>query len=338
MSLQGLQNFTEPLSLLGFVRVKNNLNCKNIFVNGSLTGSGASGNISATNNVWTGTNDYTNTTTCSSVSVPLNNELTKKQDCDNLVLSYNPLLTNNTWNGQAVFTNTVLIPNSAISNNKLLNNAECVNFVNNFQKIPASVSNTFTGNNQFVNNIQVANIPSLLVPTLENQLASKVYVDARLEVAGKTLTYTILTPGAYSFSFINLDKIIGIDFCLFGGSLNNLTSGAFYSGKIGNANGQLSSLFLSVGIKDDQTNYTANSLTLPSNTFLKSGADFVGIAGGAYLLNGVMQGGSIYGFSDGLTPTGASFGRVNMSNVFRYSNILGTTNSTGGCILVAYYE
>lgn len=339
MSIEGLQNYTLPLSLLGQVTIENNLNTRNVFVNGTLTGTGIGDDILSRDNTWTGTNDYTNTTFYSGSSFPANNELTTKINADSLVSSYNPAITNNFWNGLATFSGSVSVPTSAVSNNKLLNKTQCDNFVDNFQTIPSSVSNIFTGNNQFINNIQVSNVPSLLVPTLDNQLASKVYVDARIEVSGKTLTYTILTPGSYNFDFINRSDIIGIEFLLFGGSVNNNTSGAMYSGKIGNANGQFSSLFLQVGVKDDVVDRTSiPPITGPANTYLKSGNEFVGAAGGAYILNQVAQPGLIYGFNSNLTATGATIGRINGSNLFAYSNILGTTNSDGGAIFVAYFK
>lgn len=340
MSIEGLQNYTLPLSLLGEVTVKNNLSTRNVFVNGTLSGNGISSNILPTDNTWTGTNNFTNITSFTGATPPTNDGLTTKIDVDNLVSAYNPASTNNFWNGAATFSPlSPFVPTSAITDNKLLNKTQCNDFVDNFQTIPSSVSNIFTGDNEFTNNIQVSNVPSLLVPTLDNQLASKVYVDARIEVSGKTLTYTILTPGNYNFDFINRSDIIGIEFLLFGGSVNNNTSGAMYSGKIGNANGQFSSLFLQVGVKDDVVNRTSiPPITGPANTYLKSGNEFVGIAGGAYILNQVAQPGLIYGFNSFLSATGATFGRINGSNIFAYSNILGTTNSNGGAIFVAYFK
>ena len=340
MSIAGLQNYTESLSLLGSITVKNNLNTRNVFVNGTLSGSGISSNILSKNNVWTGTNTYTNTTTYSGPISPIDdNDLTIKQDVDNLVASYNPLPTDNFWNGRATFSGTVTTPNTSVSDNKLLNATQCDNFIANFQTIPGSISNTFSGNNQFNNNITVQNIPSLLIPTLDNQLASKVYVDSKIEVSGKTLTYTVLTPGSYNFDFVNRDNIIGIEFLLFGGSVNNTHSGAMYSGKIGNGNGQISSLFLKVGIKDDVLNRSSiPPIDSPSNTYIKSGYEYLGVAGGAYILNGNAQPGQLYGFSSDLTANIATFGRANAPNIFAYSNILGTTNSNGGAIFVAYYK
>jgi hypothetical protein len=343
MSLEGLQNFTQPLSLLGFTTIEKNLNARNVFVNGTLSGDGISNNILSTNNTWTGTNNYANVTIYSGPSTgsALPNELTTKADADFLVVTYNPAsgAMVNFWNGLATFNGNVSVPNSAITDDKLISATQCNNFVNNYQTIPDSVSNKFTGNNQFNNNIQVSNIPSLLVPTLDNQLASKVYVDAKIEVAGKTLTYTILTPGTYNFDFINRPEIIGIEFMLFGGSVNNSHSGAMYSGKIGNGNGNFSSLFLQVGVKDNVTNYSSTlPINSPQNTYLLSGSEYVGIAGGAYILNQQPQPGLIYGFNSGLTATSASIGKALAPNLFAYSNILGTTNANGGAIFVAYFR
>lgn len=341
MSIEGLQNYTLPLSLLGQVTIENNLNTRNVFVNGTLTGTGISDDILSKDNTWTGTNDYTNTTFYSGISFPTNNnQLTTKLNADNLVSSYNPAITNNFWNGLATFSSgNVSVPNTSVSDNKLLNKTQCDNFVDNFQTIPSSSSNEFTGNNQFTNNMQVSNIPALLIPTLDNQLASKTYVDARIEVSGKTLTYTITTPGTYNFDFINRANIAGIEFTLFGGSVGGNISGVVYSGNIGNANGQFSSLFLQVGIKNDPTVYTsAPPITAPANTYLKSGNEFVGIAGGAFIFQGNVQEGVIYGFNSQLTANCITSSVRFGSNLFAYSNILGTTTSAGGAIFVVYYK
>lgn len=348
MSLGGLQNYTQPLSLFGDVTIRGDFNAKNVYVNGTLTGGGISTNILATNNTWSGTNNYTNTTSYTgSVPPDFNDDLTTKKDADDLAISYNsgalrPTINNNVWTNVTTWSNVSppIIPTASGTpgSNKLVGYTEMTNYINNYPTIPASVSNTFTGNNQFTLSPELYNIPSMLIPTADDQLASKLYVDARLEVAGKTLTYTITNTGSYNFDFINRSLIVGIEFILFGGSYSGTHSGAMWSGKIGNANGAFNSLLLSVGIKDDPTNYTSYGSSVASNTTLKVGNEFVGIAGGACLLNGVAKEGTQINSANSITGTGGCDGSVGADNFFAYSNILGTLISSGGAILVAYYS
>lgn len=347
MSLGGLQNYTQPLSLIGDVTIRGDFNAKNVYVNGTLTGGGISTNILATNNTWTGTNNYTNTTSYTGSNPAVNNDdLTTKKDADDLATSYNsgalrPTINNNVWNGVATWSNASppAIPTASQPvSNKLVGYNEMTNYINTYPTIPASVSNTFTGSNQFTLNPELSNTPAMLIPTTDKQVASKLYVDNRLEVAGKTLTYTITTAGTYNFDFINRSLIVGIEFILFGGSYLGTHSGAMWSGKIGNANGAFNSLTLSVGIKDDPTNYTSYNSSVASNTTLKVGNEFVGIAGGACKLNGVAKEGTQINSANSITGTGGCNGSAGADNLFKYSNLLGTLTSSGGAIFVAYYK
>jgi len=346
MSLGGLKYYTQPLSLIGDVTIKENLNAKNVYVNGILTGGGISTNILGTDNTWTGTNQYNNTTSYTGSTYPVtnNNDLTNKNDVDDLATSYNsgalnPTLTNNTWTGTTTWNNLLppTVPYfSSPANNKLVGFSEMINYIQTYPTINNNSSNDIRGSNTFTLNPSVSNIPSLLIPTQDLQLASKAYVDAKIEVSGKTLTYTITTPGTYNFSFINRANIVGIEFILFGASYGGALSGSVYSGKIGNANGIYNSLFLSVGTKNPTTNYSSYNDGIVSNTYLKVGNEYVGIAGGACLLNGISVPGSIISSTNSITGTGTCNGRSG-DNLFKYSNILGTTTSNGGAILVAYY-
>ena len=345
MSLGGLQNYTQPLSLLGYVTVNGDFNAKDVYVNGTLTGSGISTNILGTDNTWTGTNDYNNTTSYTGSNLAQGEDLVTKSDVDNLLTSYNsgsdrPTITNNVWNGATTWSNAnpPSVPLSSVSPLKLVGFSEMVNYIQSKPLFPSNSQNTFTGNNQFTLNPQVSNIPSLLIPTANNQIASKIYVDASLEVAGKTLTYNITTPGNYNFDYIDRTKIARIEFILFGGSYNGTHSGAMWSGTIGNANGSFGSLFLKVGIKNDTTNYTSYSFSVASNTYLSCTNQVVGIAGGAYLLNGVPQAGQETAPAFGMQGTLTSKGRAGLDNLLKYSNILGTLTSNGGAVLIAYYK
>jgi len=347
MSLEGLQNFTEPLSLLGDVTIKGNFNAKDIYVNGVLTGGGISTDILGTDNTWTGTNTYNNTTSYTGSNPAQNNDLTTKKDVDDLVTSYNsglynPITSNNTWSGTTTFSNInpPTVPYASVSSKKLVGFGEMVDYIQAKPSIPSNTgTNTFTGNNQFTLNPQVSNIPSLLIPTQGNQIASKLYVDSKLEVSGKTLTYNITTTGSYNFEYINRANVAKIEFILYGGSYNGSYSGAMFSGTIGNANGSFGSLFLRVGIKNDPTNYTSYSSTsVASNTYLTCSGQVVGVAGGAYLLNGVPQAGQDTASPFGMQGTLTSAGKSGADNLLKYSNILGTLTSNGGAILIAYYK
>ena len=342
MSISGLQNYTQPLSLLGDVTVKGNFNAKNVYVNGTLNGTGLSTNILNTNNTWTGTNTYTNTTSYTG-SNPLSSDddFTTKQDVDNLKTSYDtgslrPTITDNIWTGTATFSNVVppIIPSASVTNNKLVGYNEMVNFINTYQSIPSNSTNDIRGNNTFSLSPLVST-PSLLIPTQNLQLASKAYVDAKIEVSGKTLTYTITTPGTYNFSFVNKANIVGIEYMLFGASNGTSLSGSYVSGKIGNGNGDFGSLFLKVG-SITSINYTNYLQDVASHTYLKSSSSFIANAGGSAKINGVFVSGSVINGDNSISYTGTCNGRSG-NNLFAYSNILGTTTSQGGAVFVAYY-
>jgi hypothetical protein len=101
--------------------------------------------------------------------------------------------------------------------------------------LPSNLTNLFLEQMIFKLLLGVT-IPSLEVPTLINQPASKAFVDGRIEVAGKTLTITITTPGSYSFVGANKANIVKTEYFLFGGSCGGL-NGAVVSGTIGNGGG-----------------------------------------------------------------------------------------------------
>lgn len=345
MSIRGLQNYTEPLTLLGKITIKGNLNVKDLYVDGLINGSGVSTDILDTENTWTGTNDFQNVVTYTGTDVAVGNDLTTKKDVDDAVLAYDPLSTNNTWELSSTFSNAQppLLPSTPITDNMLVGLSDFNNYITTAPtSLTTNPSNIFTGTNNFTNTFQVGSV-QLEIPSQPNQLATKGYVDNEIEVAGKTLTYTITTPGTYNFSIIDRTKIGKIEYILFGGGRAG-ASGAMLSGSIGNALGSSGSLFLSVGIANDNTNYS-NSGNYPfnvaSNTFLNVSNVLIGGVVGGHILDGVNTPGSIYSFSGddgsfaGVSGIGSN-GRLGADNRLA-SNNLGLQTSAGGCILVAQY-
>ncbi len=340
MSVNGLQNYTLPLTLLGDVTVKQDLNAKDIYINGTLTGTGASTNILITNNTWTGTNTFNNVTSYTGSNPAVNDDLVTKKDVDDLATAYNPIPTDNIWNGTAIFTNAnpPIVPLASVSGSKLVGYSEMVSYIQSQPLLPSGTSNTLTGNNTFTINPRFTNIPSLLIPTLDNQIASKAYVDGMIEVSGKTLTYTITVPGSYNFNFVNRSNIAKIEFILFGGSYFGTQSGSMWSGTVGNGNGSFSNVLLRIGIKDDPTNYKAvNATDVASNTYITVNRSVIGVAAGACrLANTPTPGGEILP-DNSMTGTLICKGKSGAANICAYSNILGTLTSAGGAILIAYY-
>lgn len=338
MSLEDLQNYPDPLTLLGEVFIKGTLNAKNVYVSGTITGAGISTNILGTDNTWTGTNDFQNTTSYTGGNPPVNNDLITKDDVDTAVSSYNPLTLNNTWTQQTTFSNAnpPELPTSAVQNNTLVGYTDFNNYIINTPTSLVGANNTWTGTNNFQASTFSVGQLQLQVPTASNQVASKAYIDGKIEVAGKTLTYTLTTPGSYNFANINRANIAKLDFILFGGSYNGSNSGAVVSGCIGNANGLNGSLVLNVGINNDPTDYTTYDQNVASSTSLLVSNNLVACAGGACILNGVVTSGQqVQGVANGQNGISAN-GQVG-NNILAYTNVLGTTTSTGGAILVAHY-
>lgn len=341
MSLAGFQNYTQPLVLNGETTIKRDLNCKNIYVSGTITGSGIDTNILGTNNAWTGTNDCQNVVSYTGSASVLATDLIQKENVDTGVANYNPLVTNNEWTEIATFSNLIppvvptfgpgLAPASLYSFDSLQNYK-----VNEPSTILDNV-NTFTGTNNFFNSMQVNNInPSLVIPTLPNQAVTKAYVNALIQRAGGTTTFTIATPGPYSFTNISKNNIRKIDYWLFGGACAGF-SGAVVSGTIGNGGGSNGSLLLNIGdIASSFVKFTS-PITATSTTSLSVSGQIVGAAGGACNLNGVVAGGQI------ISPAfngqyGVSCPGSNANNFLStISPILGTTSSVGGAIFTVYY-
>lgn len=344
MSIASFQNYTQPLTLNGEVTINGTFDAKNIYVGGAVIGAGFSTDVLTTDNTWTGTNDYQNTTSYTGSAVISATDLIEAVVVDNAISSYNPLTSDNIWSTDQVastFSNVVppLLPTYAGTSLQPSNLYSHLSMSQYLASNPPQIlnqSSTYSGTNNF-NAFCGVSLPSLQVPTLSNQASSKAYVDGKIEVAGKCLTYTFTTPGTYNFPNVNRPNIAKIDFWLFGGSLNGDTSGSVVSGTIGNASANNGSLFLSVGTIADSTNYTTYDQNVASSTYLSVSNTIVGCAGGACILNGVsfagqpvtLSFGGVYGLSAGGFP--------NNNNLLAYGGTFGTITSAGGAILVAYY-
>jgi len=358
MALQGLQNYTFPLTLLGEVTINGNLNAKDIYVTGLVNGGGISDDILGTDNTWLGTNDFTDDAFYTGVLPPSSfYDMMTKLDIDNSALAYNPLPSTNGWFLPPVFNNAdppalpiinpVLIQTGNADSNNLIGYTDMVNIATtdiNVNQSLTTKSNTFTGVNTFSGTISVDTtvVPSLLDPTLPQQASSKGYIDGKVELAGKSVIYEILIPGTYNFtdatltggSLVNVGKI---DFWLFSGSCGG-ASGAVVSGSIGNGNGIKGNIQLVVGTTaDPAVVYTVQDTTTPSSTYLSVSNQLIAVADGACNLNGVLTAG-VVGTTSMVTQQGASAnGQLGANNILDYGATLGTTTSAGGCLFVAYY-
>lgn len=342
MALAGLQNFPYPLTLLGEMTVNGNLNAKNVYVDGIITGSGVSTDILATDNTWEGTNDFQAVTSYTGTDALVNDtDMLTKSDVDDAVLAYNPLITANTWLLAPTFSNA-LPPNLdslGVNNpaNALIGFIDMVSEgVSTQVDLTKNATNTWTGTNTFNVFVGVATASPLEVPTALQNPASKAYIDGKIEVAGKAVTFVITTPGIYNFGNANIASIGKIDYILFSGS-NGQDSGAVVSGTIGNGVSLNGSLLLNIGtVADPAVVYTVQDLTVPSSTSLLVSNIVVGSAVGACNLNGTLVPGIVgpttYGALIGFSADGRQ-----ADNLLSYSNLLGTTTSAGGCVFVAYY-
>lgn len=343
MALEGLQNYTRPLTLLGEVTINGDLNAKDVYVNGIITGAGISTNILDTDNTWTGTNDFQADTFYTGVdAIAEDTDMLTKLDIDDAVIAYNPLPTDNTWLLSPTFSNAnpPVLPTLGASNpaNALVGYVDMVTEGTSTDvNLTQNATNTWTGTNTFNAFVGVAPASPLEVPALAQNPASKAYIDGKIEVAGKAVTFVITTPGTYNFGNANVSAIGKIDYILFSGSCGGTNSGAVVSGTIGNGVALNGSLQLFVGtIADPAIVYTVQDLTVPSSTqFLVSNIVLASAIGACNLNGTVVPGivgtttyGALLGFSADGRPA---------DNLLAYSNLLGTTTSAGGCVFVAYY-
>lgn len=357
MALAGLQNYTFPLTLLGEVTVRGDLNTKDIYVSGTVTGAGISADILGEDNTWKGTNDFQNvssyTGTIPATQYP---QMLTKKDIDDAVLAYNPLPTSNNWGEgfapvpRATFSNAnppvlpiIPGPSGAWAGNNLFGYTDMQTLVSaNLVQNQTGKATTYSGINTF-GTVQVDStiVPSLLEPTLPQQAVAKGYIDGKVELSGKSIMFQILTPGTYNFTDAtltggSLGNIGKIDYWLFSGSCGG-ASGAVVSGTIGNGQGIRGSIFLTVGTTAaPAVVYTVQDTTVPSTTSLSVSGQLIAVADGACNLNGVLTPGVVG--STSMTTQGTSCnGQLASNNVLDYSNLLGTTTSAGGCLFVAYY-
>lgn len=358
MALQGLQNYTFPLTLLGEVTINGNLNAKDIYVTGVVNGGGISTNILGEDNTWTGTNDFQQVAFYTGVLAPSSfYDMMTKLDIDNAALAYNPLPTTNSWILPPIFANAappelpiinpVLIQTGNASGNILIGYTDMVNIATdiNVNQNITTRANTFSGVNTFSGTISADTtiVPSLLDPTLPQQAASKGYIDGKVELAGKSVIYEILTPGTYNFtdatltggSLANVGKV---DFWLFSGACLAQASGSVVSGTIGNGNGVRGNIQLVVGTTTDPaTVYTVQDTTVPSSTYLSVSNQLIAVADGACNLNGTVVPG-VVGSTTMVTQQGASAnGQLAVNNILAQEPILGTATTAGGCLFVIYY-
>jgi len=181
----------------------------NVVVQGSINGISDQGQD--TNNIWSGTNNYSNERPTSSIQPFLPNNAVNKSSMNN-ILSTNSVITKNaTWSGADSFTQRVTVPinvnpsssTDAVSGQYLFNimlNKYSSFFVNN---------QTWTGSNSFVNKLPTRNNDEIA----SGSAATKKYVDdttisTALGNALSSVSQTNLTN--YNFGVVNLAHEIQI--------------------------------------------------------------------------------------------------------------------------------
>lgn len=347
MALQGLQNYTFPLTLLGETTVNGDLNVKNIYVNGIITGTGVSSNILGTDNVWTKTNDFQNDAFYTGALPPTNQtDMLTKQDIDDAVTAYDPLIDDNVWTVAPVFSNAnpPVLPVAGVNapDNILVGYNDMVLVTAPlFTDITKNPINIFNGINTFTNVVQGS--ISTPLDAVSQRAATKDYIDQQLNESGKTVSYVVSTQGESSFQDItgrNQNEAITIDYTLFSGACLGQASGSMVSGSIGNGLGQRGSLVFKIGnTTNPSTVYTdqLGTTLLPSSTAIIVSNKIIANAAGACNLNGVITAGIQGNTLFATNLHAASNGQVGADNIFAYNNIFGTTTSTGGAILVVHY-
>ena len=350
MALLGLQNYTFPLTLLGETTVNGNLNVKDVYITGTVTGTGVSSDILGTDNTWIKTNDFQNTASYTGVLAPADQtDMLTKGDIDDAVAAYNPLVDDNVWSVAPVFSNAnpPVLPIAGVNapDNILLGYDDMETVASaSFTDITKNNTNKFTGINTFTNVCQSNS--SSLIPNIPQHAVTKAYIDQNVGVSGKTVAYVVTTQGESTFAEItgrSQAAAMTINYWLFSGSCGG-ASGSMVSGTIGNGLGQSGALIFKIGnVANPSTVYTTqqslNSL-LPSTTaiLISNLADTViASAAGACNLNGTIVAGVAGNTTYPSTYCAASNGQVGADNIFAYNNIFGTTTSIGGAILVVNY-
>ena len=340
MSLQGLQNYTQPLNLKCATTINGDLNAKNVYINGLITGAGVSTNILGSDNVWTGTNDLYGATTYTGVEDLTPNSLMTNGDVDAEIASFNPLTRANVWKIAPTFSNAnpPIVPEIAGTSIDLLalySQKSMENYINtNSTNVTLNNTNTFTGTNSFTGSF--TGVSNFLQTSLTNQAIVKFYADTTIEAGGKTLTSVITTSGNYYFSGTNRANVAKIDYLLFGGSCGG-ASGSVVTGTIGNGLGNSGIIQVSIGtIADPAIEYKEYTQTaVSSNTYVAINNKILSTAGGACNLNGtIIVGSPILPNAFGGQNGSSCNGQLAQNNEMAYSNVLGTTTSAGGCILI----
>jgi hypothetical protein len=341
MSLAGLQNYTFPLTLRGPVTINNDFNAKNIYVAGAVIGAGVSKDVLGTDNTWSGTNDFQAEASYTGTVAPTNStDMLTKEDIDDSVTGFNPTGLSQNWALSSTFSNAnppvLRVAGGTIGSNVLTGYSDMVSITSASSTNLTKGSYTWSGTQTFTNTVGVPVDSGILKPDLDQNPASKSYIDGKVEIAGKAVTYTITTPGTYTFTEFTLTSIIKIDYWLYGGSCGG-SSGAMVAGVMGNGGGQFGSFKLVVGgTADPATVYTAQNTSLPSSTVFSIGTTVVGSALGACNLNGTVTAGIAGPTTVGNVYGTSANGKVG-NNLFAYSDILGTSTSGGGAVFIAYY-
>jgi len=275
MSAETLKDYPFELTFNGPVNVAGSCNvAKDLNVSGTITGTGIGTDVLASNNTWSGTNQFTNDCAILNPDAWEGNKIATATDTDDALADTNTnfLTSEHTWTGVNTFAALPTGFSSGITN---ITNADALTTYEDMEAIindqlsggVADKNNIWTGDNAF-NETSGANAPIAgagLIPTDDNQAVTKDYVDLKVEGSSKTITYWFDTPGTYTISNIPFERCSSIDYWLYGaGEADGLTAttGSFISGSIGNVRGTNS---LVIYVADNGVYPSDNPLPYPDD-------------------------------------------------------------------------
>lgn len=172
MSLEGIDDLVENWQLNNNFTLVNGVVEGDLTLTGFLYDSAIPSNVLVSNNVFTGTNTYTNH--LPEYLLPTtNNEMNTREYTNTTFngIGNNLLSTASTFSGSNTF-NVMPIPTQNSTGDQLVNKQTTDTIINSFNQL--STNNNWTGNNFFNNFANDVTTPD---PTLDNHISNKNYVD-----------------------------------------------------------------------------------------------------------------------------------------------------------------
>lgn len=228
MSLQGIQDLDESWTLRNQLTINNNVEVMgDLNTTGFIYDGGIPVNIQASNNTWTGTNEF-QTYLPTYLDPVANNEMATKNYLDGAVVGLGAglLPTNNVWAGFQRLTALPTITNNAgAGTNQLVNKGVVDSYIASTTGA-LGTTNVWSGSNSF------ANVMSVPTPATDFAFANKKYVDDSItafNASGGKVEYVELTASGN----LTCDPAIysGCTICLVsGGGYGYNTNPAFPTG------------------------------------------------------------------------------------------------------------